>query len=158
MAPPESWRRDVALWSRQARAHLDCHNGNIVTTLVTQELSNPRQQIGVYPINDESIRRKQLQRSGPLHHLQRANPRIELLLRKLSLQGADTLSPMRRFHAMPPRPPRRDLRKGLRSLYLVPRVLKPLGHSTARCAWELSIDTLALNGLALPPFLVPTDQ
>ncbi len=100
-----------ALRDHCARADFNRHYGNVAATLVTQQLADSRQQVGIYPVDDESIRRKQLQRTRALQDLQRTHPGIELLLRKLSLQGADALSPMRRFHALPPRPPRRDLEK-----------------------------------------------
>ena len=97
----------------------------LVAVNLSDLAADPRQQIGIHPVDHEPIRREQLQRAGTLQNLQRTYPRIELLLWKLGFQSGNALSPMRRFHALPPRPPRRDLRKGLRSLYLVQRVLKP---------------------------------
>ena len=82
------------------------------------------QQVGVDPVDDEAVRRQQLQRAGALDHLQRAHPGVELLLRKLSFQRAHATSPERRFHEA--RVSRECLsereEKGLRSLYRRTRV------------------------------------
>src|SRR5262245_24474544 len=90
------WNRrhwgSVASRRRHTRSDLYGDDRNITVTLVTQQLTDTWQQIGVHPINHESIRSKQLQRAGALQNLQRPHPRIELLLWKLGFQGADALS------------------------------------------------------------------
>ena len=92
-------RSDCAAYRGAARAHLDRDDRGVSRTLIAQQLADPRQQILVDPVDDESIRRQQLQRAGPLERLQRTHPGIELLLGKLGLQRAHASSPKGRFHA-----------------------------------------------------------
>src|SRR5581483_2112409 len=107
-----------------ARAHLHRDDRNVTGALIAQQLADPGQQIGIDPSDDEAVGGEQLERPGAFQYLQRAHPRIELLLGKLGFQGAHALSPMRRFHAWGLRDRLGTWEKGVRSLYLVTRMLK----------------------------------
>ena len=50
------------------------------------------------PIDDEAVRREQLQQRPVLDELQRPNPRVELLLRELGFERARALHPKRRVN------------------------------------------------------------
>ena len=110
---------------RDARADLDRDDGRIAGAFVAQQLADAGQQVGVDPVDCEAVRRQKLQRAVTFHGLQRADPRIELLLGELCLQRADAACPKRCFHrALPPRRCCRTLRKRLRSLYRSRTALK----------------------------------
>src|SRR6185437_4951000 len=143
--PGRSSGHDGGTHGRAARADLHGDDRRIAGALVAQQLSDARQQVLIDPFDREAVGREELERAGAFHRLQRPHPGIELLLRKLGLQGTFAPSPKRRFHAAASATTSRG--KGLRSLYPRASALKVLRRTEPR----KDIDTLPLNRLALPP-------
>ena len=56
-------------------------------------LANALEAVRLNPVDDEAIRREELELRAVLDGLQRPNPGIELLLGELTLEGALALCP-----------------------------------------------------------------
>src|SRR5262249_10609648 len=93
-------RRPVAMAIAVAVTRADFYreDRHVARASVAQQLADAFEQIRVHPVDDETIRREELDDARALLHLQRTHPRVELLLRKLRFKRANTMNPERAFH------------------------------------------------------------